>query len=79
MLTLTAKIGLAASVGIIYPMLDWMGFDPAGVNDESTLTGVRLVVASSPTILLFLSAFLIWRFPLGRREQEELRAQLDRH
>lgn len=78
MLTLTAKIGLAASVGIIYPMLDWVGFDPAGVNDESTLTGVRLVVASSPTILLFLSAFLIWRFPLGRKEQEELRAQLNR-
>ena len=77
MLTLTAKIGLAASVGIIYPMLDLVGFDPAGINDEATLTGVRVVVASSPTILLFLSAILIWKFPLGRREQEALRARIE--
>jgi GPH family glycoside/pentoside/hexuronide:cation symporter len=77
MLTLTAKIGLAASVGIIYPMLDAVGFDPGAVNDEATLTGVRMVVASSPTILLFLSAALIWRFPLDRATQMQLRAQLE--
>lgn len=77
MLTLTAKVGLAASVGIIYPMLDLVGFDPTGVNSETTLTGVRVVVATSPTVLLFLVAVLMWRFPLDRRHQEALRAQLD--
>jgi len=77
MLTLTAKIGLAASVGIIYPMLDAVGFDPGAVNDQSTLTGVRMVAASSPTILLFLAAALVWRFPLDRTAQEQLRARLE--
>ncbi|MCP5178974.1 MAG: MFS transporter [Pseudomonadales bacterium] len=76
MLTLTAKVGLAASVGIIYPMLDMVGFDPAGANDEATLRGVRIVVATSPTLLLFLAAALIWRFPLDRQAQEKLRATL---
>jgi Na+/melibiose symporter-like transporter len=76
MLTLTAKIGLAASVGILYPMLDWVGFDPNGENTSSTLTGVRIVVATSPTLLLFLVAVVMFRFPLGRSQQEELRRQL---
>jgi len=77
MLTLTAKIGLAASVGILYPMLDAVGFDPNAVNDASTLTGVRLVAASSPTLLLFLAALLVWRFPLDRAAQAQLRARLE--
>lgn len=78
MLTLTAKIGLAASVGIIYPMLDWVGFDPGGENTTSTLSGVRTVVAASPTLLLFLVAVVMIRFPLGRSQQEKLRSQLSR-
>lgn len=77
MLTLTAKVGLAASVGIIYPMLDLVGFDPAGVNPESTLTGVRLVAATSPTLLLVLVVAVMWRFPLDKSAQLALRAKLD--
>jgi Na+/melibiose symporter-like transporter len=77
MLTLTAKVGLAASVGIIYPMLDLVGFDPAGVNSEATLTGVRIVAATSPTLLLVLVVAVMWRFPLDRSTQQALRAQLD--
>ncbi|MEZ5595736.1 MAG: hypothetical protein R3E84_04970 [Pseudomonadales bacterium] len=57
-------------------MLDMVGFDPAGANDEATLRGVRIVVATSPTLLLFLAAALIWRFPLDRQAQEKLRATL---
>lgn len=76
MLTLTAKIGLAASVGIIYPMLDMVGFDPAGINDEATIEGVRLVVATSPTLLLFVVVGVMWRFPLDKASQESLRRAL---
>lgn len=76
MLTLTAKIGLAASVGVIYPMLDMVGFDPVGTNDEATIEGVRLVVATSPTLLLFLVVAVMWRFPLDKATQEKLRQTL---
>ncbi|MGI9328662.1 MAG: MFS transporter [Pseudomonadales bacterium] len=77
MLTLTAKVGLAASVGLIYPMLDWVGFDPTGVNDDATLSGVRVLAATSPTLLLFLVFAIMWRFPLDKSSQQDLRAQLE--
>ena len=67
---------LAASDGLVYPRLDWVGFDPSGENTTSTLTGVRIVVATSPTLLLFLVAVVVFRFPLGRSQQEKLRRQL---
>jgi len=76
MLTLTAKVGLAVSVGLIYPLLDWVGFDPSGVNDEATLSGVRVLAATSPTLLLFLVFAIMWRFPLGKTQQQNLRSQL---
>lgn len=77
MLTLTAKVGLAASVGIIYPTLDWVGFDPTMTNDEATLSAVRVLAATSPTLLLFLVFAIMWRFPLDKSSQQKLRAQLD--
>lgn len=59
-------------------MLDWVGFDPNGANSSTTLAGVRVVVASSPTVLLFLVAVVMIRFPLGKARQEKPRAQLAR-
>ncbi len=76
-LTLTAKVGAALAVGIIYPILDWVGFDAQGVNDQATLDGVRIVVAGSPTLVTLAVAAIMWRFPIGREEQQALRAQLE--
>ena len=77
MLTLTSKVGAALAVGIIYPVLDWVGFDPNGVNPQSTLDAVRLVVAASPTLITAAVAVIMWRFPLGREEQRALRARIE--
>lgn len=79
MLTLTAKLGFALAVGIIYPLLDWVGFDPAVVNDSATIDGVRLVVATSPTLVTICVAIIMWRFPIDRARQHELRAELAAH
>jgi Na+/melibiose symporter-like transporter len=76
MLTLTAKVGFALAVGIIYPVLDWVGFDPTGVNDSATISGVRLVVAASPTVVTICVAIIMWQFPIDRAKQQELRAEL---
>jgi len=76
MLTLTAKLGFALAVGIIYPVLDWVGFDPAGVNDQATIDGVRLVVATSPTLVTICVAIIMWRFPIDRARQQALREEL---
>ena len=76
MLTLTAKVGLAASVGIIYPALDWIGFDPTGANSTETIEAVRILAATSPTLLLFLTFVVMWRFPLDKSTQQKLRAKI---
>ncbi len=76
MLTLTAKLGFALAVGIIYPILDWVGFDPATANDATTIDGVRLVVATSPTLVTICVAIIMWGFPIDRVRQQQLRAQL---
>jgi len=65
MLTLTGKIGLALSVGLIYPVLGWIGFDPSGGNDAETLNSVRILVATTPTILLFLAAVIMLYLPVN--------------
>ena len=77
MLTLTAKVGTALAVGIIYPVLDLVGFNPEGSNPQEVLDAVRIVVAASPTLITALVAFVMWRFPIGREEQRALRAQIE--
>ena len=76
MLTLTSKLGGALAVGIIFPVLDWVGFVPGGENDQATLDGVRWVVAASPTLVTLSVAIIMWRFPIGRSEQVALRKAL---
>ena len=77
MLTLTSKIAAALAVGIIYPVLDLVGFDPTGDNSQATLDAVRIVVATSPTAITLLVALIMWRFPIGRAEQASLRARIE--
>ncbi len=77
MLTLTNKAGAALAVGMIYPVLDWVGFDPAGVNDAATLDGVRIVVAATPTLVFLAMAVIMWNFPIDRKRQQQLRATIE--
>ncbi len=77
MLTLTAKIGTALAVGIIYPVLDMVGFDPDGQNPQATLDAVRIVVAASPTLVTLAVAIIMWNFPIGREQQREMRTRID--
>ena len=77
MLTLTAKAGGAIAVGLVYPVLDLVGFDPAITNEQSTLDGVRYVVGATPTLVTLTVAAIMWNFPIGREEQRALRAQIE--
>jgi glycoside/pentoside/hexuronide:cation symporter, GPH family len=77
MLSLTAKLGLALAVGIMYPILAWVGFNPAVAADDATITGVRLVVATAPTLVTICVAIIMWRFPIDRASQQALRVELE--
>ena len=76
LLTMTEKIGLALAVGITYPILQAIGFVAGGDNEGTARLGVILLFALTPAVLHLFAAFVLWRFPLGRADQHELRARL---
>ena len=78
LLTLTNKIGYALSVGITYPLLEWIGFSgqPGAANSETALSGILVVFVVLPAVLLVIASVVLWRFPLGEREQMRLRTQI---
>lgn len=76
LLTMTEKIGLALAVGVTYLVLDSIGFVAGGQNSEEAIRGLLLLFALSPAVLHLAAAIILWRFPLGRAHQHELRARL---
>lgn len=76
-LTLTPKLGAALAIGMVYPLLDWVGFVPGGVNTSETIEGVRMIVALAPTLVTIVVALVMWNYPMDREAQSKIRAQLD--
>ena len=77
LLAMTEKIGLALAVGITYPLLQWVGFRTGVENDATALHGLVLLFVLLPAALHVLAALALWRFPLGRTAQRDLRRQID--
>ena len=75
--TLTQKLGGAVAVGVIFWTLALIGFEPRGENSPSTLLALSYVFVAVPVICNALVALIIWGFPIGLKEQEELRRTLD--
>jgi GPH family glycoside/pentoside/hexuronide:cation symporter len=76
LLTLTEKIGLALAVGIPFVILPALGFEPRGEKTAEGIQALVLIFALAPAILHLSAAFILWRFPLGRLRQQELREKL---
>ena len=77
-LNLIFKLGLALGVGIAYGFLDIVGFDPAAsahtVNDVLKIRVAGCVLTS---ILLIPAIFLLWKFPITKKVQRELRRTIE--
>ena len=76
LLTMTNKIGSALAVGIVYPILDWIGFVPGGENTAGTIEALKYIFICVPILFSLLAIFLIWNFPLDSTQQKELRRLL---
>ena len=75
-LTLTPKLGAALAVGLVYALLEWVGFSPNGNNSAETLEGVRVIVALTPALVAASVVLVMWNYPLDRAEQARIRANL---
>lgn len=72
-LTMTSKIGAAFAVGIVYVLIDYLGFAPGEENTSLALEGVRGTFVLLPTAMYFAVAALMWNFPLDEKTQSENR------
>ncbi|MDF1687470.1 MAG: Na+/melibiose symporter-like transporter [Parvibaculaceae bacterium] len=77
MLTLSQKVGAAMAVGVMFWILDAVGFSSKGENSETALTGLALLFVIAPVVCNFIVAFFMWRFPIDKARQEEMRAEID--
>ena len=76
LLTMTTKVGSALGVGMVYPILDWIGFAPGVENSTGTIEALKYIFICVPIPISLLAAFLIWNFPLDSTRQKELRRLL---
>ncbi len=72
LLALTNKLGFALAVGIAYPLLDVVGFDPELVNGPDAILGLKLIYVVVPLICFVVAALAMWHFPLDEKTQREL-------
>lgn len=73
-LVMTNKLGYAISI-LAYPVIEWTGFNAkrGAVNTPEALFGIQLFFILVPAVLFALAAWVMWRFPLDEKKQEELR------
>jgi glycoside/pentoside/hexuronide:cation symporter, GPH family len=77
--SLATKLALALAVGIAFPVLAMMGYDPGvGSRTDAGLLTLALFYAVVPVALKLGAIALMWDFPLDAARQAQLREAIDR-
>lgn len=75
---LATKLSLAAAVGIAFPLLAIAGFDPGkNIVTPRGLDALAFLYAGLPVIIKIFAIALMWRFPIDRAAQLDLRTQIE--
>ena len=74
---MTSKVGSAVGVGLGYPLLALIGFNPAGGNSPEAINGLRYVYVFIPVITDIIVAWLYFTFPPDEAKQRELRRKIE--
>jgi len=77
LITMTGKAGSAVGVGLGYPLLALIGFDPKGGNSQEAIDGLRYIYVFIPVMTDIVVAWLYFTFPLDEAKQRELRRQIE--
>ena len=79
LLQLSSKLAAGLMASAIYIGLAWFGFDPdAGAeNSQATIDNVRYLIVFTPIIAYLFVLLLMWKYPIDRNRQKELRRIID--
>lgn len=77
-LTATAKLGFAIPVGLTYPLLALIGFDPqpGAANSASAIRGLELLFAFPSAVFAGSAAAVIWKWPITAKAHADIRSRL---
>ena len=64
--SMSTKLALAASVGIAFPMLDWLGTPEQGITEKYDSMTLALIYAGLPIVLKVGVILLMWNYPLNQ-------------
>jgi len=75
LLQLSSKLAAGLMASGIYVVLAWFGFDAklGGANTQATVDNVRYLIVFTPIAAYLLVLLLMWRYPIDRDRQKELR------
>ena len=79
LLQLSSKLAAGLMASGIYLALSWIGFDPdAGAeNSQAMIDNVRYLIVFTPIAAYLLVLLLMWKYPIDRKRQKELRRIID--
>lgn len=75
--TFVSKCCLAVGGGLGLIIAGLFGYTAQGPNDAQAMSGFFVAIVFVPCALNLVAAAIAWRFPIDRRRQREIRAELD--
>ena len=73
---MSTKLALALAVGVTFPLLDLLGFDPSLENEVGAVLALTVIYAMVPTVLKIIAIIMVWGHPLTERRQRAIRQRL---
>jgi len=73
---MTGSLAMAFAVAVAFALVGWFGYVPGKTADATALHGLQLVFALGPALCHFISAVLVWNFPLDQRRHAQIRSDL---
>jgi glycoside/pentoside/hexuronide:cation symporter, GPH family len=77
--SLSTKLSLALGVGLVFPILQYAGFNPKSADSASSsaLFTLAALYAWAPVALKLAAIALMWNFPITRAEQAATRREIE--
>lgn len=73
---MTGSLAMAFAVAVAFALAGWFGFVPGAATDAAALRGLQWVFALGPAVAHFVSALLVWNFPLDQEKHAQIRREL---
>ena len=79
LLQLSSKLAAGFMASGIYLALSWIGFDSdaGGENSQAMIDNIRYLIVFTPIAAYLVGLLLMWKYPVDRARQKELRRILD--